>query len=109
MKIYLAVPYSGMKEESFRKVNTVAAKLMNDGHIVYSPISHCHSIAKQEKLPTDWNFWKTMDTAFIEWCEELHVLKLNGWDRSTGVNAEIDIAEHMGKNVVYLEERDYIK
>jgi len=100
-RIYLALPYSGNKEESFKQANEMAAKLMTMGHIVFSPISMSHPIALQCKLPGDWEFWRKIDIAFIEWCEELHVLCLEGWETSTGVTAEIDIAEGLGKPIVY--------
>ena len=47
MKIYLAIPYTGIEEESFNIANKVAARLIEDGHIVVSPISHSHSIREK--------------------------------------------------------------
>lgn len=43
--IYLAIPYSWNSTKSFELANEIAANLMMDGHIVFSPISHSHSIA----------------------------------------------------------------
>ena len=102
MKIYLAIPYTGIEEESFNVANKVAAKLMSEGHIVFSPISHTHPIALAGNLPKGWDYWKTFDECFIEWCDELHIvqMKIDGdakIARSTGVNAEIEIAKRLGK------------
>ena len=44
-KLYLALPYSGQENYSFRKANYQAGMLMDQGYVVYSPISHTHPIA----------------------------------------------------------------
>ena len=100
MKIYLALPYTGQENYSFQVANNEAGQLMKQGHIVFSPISHTHPIAVECGLPTDWDYWKVFDTAFIEWCDQLYVLCLDGWVSSKGVNAEIEIAKELGKPVV---------
>jgi hypothetical protein len=46
-KIFLSINYTGMEEKSFRIANKYAAKLISEGHIVFSPISHSHPIAKE--------------------------------------------------------------
>jgi len=113
-KIYLACPYSvkgdyepwvvaQIKEQRFRAVNEHASKLMNEGHIVFSPISHSHPIAIQCGLPGDWGFWREFDEAFIGWCDEMHVLKLVGWDESDGIQAEMIIARDFGKNIIMVD------
>lgn len=102
MKIYLAIPYTGMEEYSFITANRVAGRLMNEGHLVFSPISHTHPIAVECDLPKGYDFWKDYDTTFIEWCDELHVVSLIGWSRSKGVTSEIEIAEGLDKPVHYI-------
>ena len=52
MKIYLAIPYTGNENESFRVANLVAGMLMNQGHIVLSPISHTPVSYTHLTLPT---------------------------------------------------------
>lgn len=102
MRIYLAIPYTGMEESSFLTANKVAGKLMKEGHIVFSPISHCHLIAKEYKFSKGFGFWRDYDTSFIEWCDELHVICIPGWNQSEGVTAEIKIARKLNKFVRYL-------
>ena len=103
---YLACPYSHpnpeMREERFKAVNKVAAKLMREGRIIFSPISHTHPIA-QYGLPKDWEFWRKYDLIFIRQCSNLIVLKLGGWKKSIGVRSEIRIAKHLGKPIEYME------
>ena len=106
-KIYLATPYSTnadsvLRIARFEAVNIVAAKLMSEGNLVFSPISHTHPIVLAGDLPTGWEFWKEYDRSFIEWADEVHVFKQDGWQISTGVTAEIKIANEMGKSVQYI-------
>ena len=108
MKIYLAIPYSGNENSSFVKANRKAAELMNQGNIVFSPISHTHPIASQCDLPADWEFWKKQDESFIEWCDAVYVYCLPGWRESRGVVAEIKLAINLGKEIIYSEDENGI-
>jgi hypothetical protein len=44
------------------------------------------------------------DKAFIDWCDEVYVLAIPGWEESRGVQWEIDYAKRLGKNVVIMED-----
>jgi len=108
-KIYLATPYSHpdpkVKEERFYTINKVAARLLNQGFIVFSPISHCHPLhVSGEGVPSDWEFWKRFDSAYLEWCDQMFVFCAQGWKESVGVQAEIEIIKEMGKPIRYLPE-----
>ena len=111
MKIYLALPYSGLEDESFKVANKVAAYLMSKGYIVFSPISHSHCIAIENDLPGDFEFWKALDESFIEWCDMLIIVIIendgvNRIKQSTGVQAEIKMAMREGKEIMYLHENN---
>jgi hypothetical protein len=105
--IYLACPYShpleGVRKARFRAANIAAARLMAEGHIVYSAISMCHPIATENNLGLDWSFWHPNDVFFIGACDEVRVLKLPGWEQSEGIAAEVRIAKSMNKKVTYME------
>ena len=105
--IYLACPYShldsNVREYRFMKANQAAANLMRDGHIVYSPISHTHPIAMEGDLPLDWSYWQSVDEFYIRLCEKVVVLELNGWQKSKGVQAEIEIARALDKPVEFIK------
>jgi hypothetical protein len=102
MKIYLAIPYSGMEQLSFDTANRIAGQLMREGHIVFSPISHSHPIAQTCELPTHWDYWREADTSFLEWCDEILVVMMPGWDLSRGVTAELEIGLRMGKPAKFI-------
>jgi len=105
--VYLACPYSHdearVRLQRFRAVNVAAATLMAEGVYVYSPISHTHPIAEAGGLPLGFDFWEGYDRAIISACRALVVLKLDGWEESTGVQSEIEIAGELGIPVEYME------
>lgn len=107
--IYLACPYSH-KERYVRvarwiAANRVAAKLMASGQYVFSPISHTHPIeeASEGTLPGDWKFWEGYDRQYLSFVKKIVVLRLPGWETSTGVQAEIKIGAEMGIPVEYMD------
>lgn len=106
---YLAVPYShsdpAVREGRFRMANKAAAYLLKAGHIVYSPISHCHPIALADDLPKGWEFWRNLDEFYLKHSRQLVVLMLEGWMDSEGVQEEVEIAKGRGIPVMYLRER----
>lgn len=103
--IYLASPYShpdpAVREQRFRAACQAAVALLHAGRVVFSPIAHSHPLA-QHGLPGNWHFWERYDRAFLERCDEVLVLMLDGWEESVGVQAEIRIARELGKPVRYL-------
>jgi nucleoside 2-deoxyribosyltransferase len=100
-KIYLAVPYSQDKERGLRAACKGAARLMTEGNIVFSPISHSHGIdAFLGGAP--WEMWRKTDLFLLEACDQVTVIMLPGWEKSTGVTAEIMHAREKGIPVHFL-------
>lgn len=96
MKIYLAIPYTFNPSLSHQIANKVAADLMNEGHVVFSPISHSHGIADHlpDLVRTNADWWMSQDLPFVEWADELHIICIgdNGCnliEDSKGCQAEI--------------------
>lgn len=97
--VYLACPYShpdrDVRVARFEAANKAASALMRQGMKVFSPISHTHPIAEAGELPLGWDFWNEYDRAFIERSCKVIVLRVDGWRESTGVNAEVAIADEL--------------
>ncbi len=112
---YLAIPYtSGNASEELMSWRAevsdfIFSELAKEGRIIYAPISSCHHVAQKYGLPRTWEFWKTMDEIFIERCDKLVVITLDGWKESTGLKAELEIANRLGKEIEYLDPAPYIK
>lgn len=105
-KIYLAIPYTFNPQRSFEAANKITAKLMLEGHVVFSPISHSHSVAEHlpEDLLFDHDFWMRMDLPLLEWADEVHVVILGEMgaelvENSRGVKAELARARELNKPV----------
>lgn len=103
---YLAQPYSHpdpeVREQRYRDGCAAASRLMQQGLKVFAPIPHSHGIAAHGGLPTSWEYWESYDRTILEMCEKLLVLKLDGWEQSVGVLAEMDIAFELGIPVEYI-------
>ena len=106
LKIYLACPYSHedilARKARFVEVTKKAGEMMKAGYLVYSPVTVCHPIVTKCDVSTGWDYWKELDKSFIEWCDEVWVVCLDGWKESKGIQAEIEIAKELGKEVKYL-------
>ena len=106
--IYIASPYTNehtaVVEDRYERVMAFTAQKANEGHIVFSPIVHCHEMAKNHKLPTDHIFWGKQNIGMLRVCEALWVLKLKGWNKSSGVIQEIKWARQLGIPVTYFDE-----
>lgn len=109
--IYLASPYSHpdrvVRKWRYRMACHGTARLLEAGHLVYSPIVHSHPLTHYG-LPTDWGYWKRLDEAMLQRCDELWVLLLDGWAASAGIQAEIQLAERRGMPRRYVRLEDLL-
>lgn len=104
IKVYLAIPYSGMENSAYNQVSLATAKLIETKKFnVFSPITHSHplTLIKGVNLPGDWEYWQTIDKQFIDWADEVWALiptegpeKLK---KSKGVKEELSYASEKGK------------
>ena len=105
--IYLASPYShkdqSVSQGRYVKVSTKVAELTSQGLIIFSPITYGHTLLSFKEMPGDWQFWKNFCESFIYKCDEFWVYKIDGWDQSTGVLSEIDLAKLLKVPIKYLE------
>ncbi len=107
--IYLSIPYTGHEYLSFRVSCAVAAKLIEAGNIVIAPIVCGHAIAKENHLLYyDCNLWLKHDLEMLHHCTQVAVVKLEGWEESVGVQAEIAEAKKLDIPVVYLDPMWFI-
>lgn len=108
--IYLASPYSGGDmEKRFEDTQMACATLMKKGIKVFSPIVYGHPMAVKFGLPKDVSFWKEFNDFFLLSCEELWVLKLEGWQKSEGVMHEIHVANKAEMEIRYLTLEECIE
>ena len=101
MKLYLACPYThddpAVREYRFRMATLKAAELISEGNIVFSPLTMTVPMEKMAGLPQTFSYWKRLNFAFIDWCEEMRILNIEGVENSEGVQGEIQYAESIGR------------
>lgn len=113
--VYIASPYTctESKEQEANElvqqyrydVVTAVAGLLEDiyGYAFICPITQSHNLAKyMKKRNGTFAAWKTVDLTFIFRCDEVWVVKIDGWNRSVGVLAEIEFAKENGKIIKYV-------
>lgn len=106
-RIYFVSPYTHKDEKvmafRYEEALRVVARLINKGHLVFSPIVHCHPIAVAHTLPRDYSFWQDYSTSFLlYWAEAVNVLCLHGWMESTGIRNELVIAREAKLPIHYI-------
>ena len=108
--IYLACPYTHpdhrVRARRYREATKAAAKLIGQGLIVFSPITMTHPIDVElsEQHSTQGSaFWVRFDEAFMAFCDEMVVLRIEGWYESDGVTRERQFFEKLGRPITYLD------
>lgn len=103
--IYLATPYSKYPagiEAANIMASKYAARFIELGFHVFCPIAHSHSIAMHGNLTAkDHDIWMPLDLAFMESSYALVVALEEGWDKSVGVQMEIEYFNTHKKPVHY--------
>ena len=111
MKIYLATKYTDDNpinmELSYERINDVAAKLMLKGHVVFSPITHSHCLAKRLQNQTDRDFWLSQSIRFIDWAQALVVFEPEECRESYGVQREVEFAKQKNLPIYKACWKDY--
>lgn len=108
--VYLAAPYTHssayIRVARFEAVTRAAAMLVKKGRVVYSPITMTHPIdvilaGTSATLGSD--YWVNFDTTFMAACTEIIVLRLDGWDQSSGVRRELAFFRERGLPVSFID------
>lgn len=106
---YLACPYTHpdepIRNSRVELASLVAAKLMRQGHPVYSPITHGHAVSQHlpPAVSTEHKFWMRHCQPFMEVSREIMVLPMHGWRLSKGVQEELDYFYQSRQAVTFLE------
>lgn len=94
--IYLASPYTdkdyAVMEDRYIIARDVTAALLARGEIIFSPIVHCHELAKHNDLPRDIHFWWRYNSGMIRAASAFAILTLDNWKTSKGVSREYRLA-----------------
>jgi hypothetical protein len=110
--VYLATPYSKYPEGievAFQDASRLAARLMEIGVKVYSPIAHTHPLAIYGGInPLDHSIWLPFDEAIMAKSDALLVAKMPTWQTSYGIAHEISVFDKAGKPIYYLNPQTMV-
>ena len=99
MLTYLASPYShadpAVRQQRFEAACAAAARLMQAGETVFSPIAHSHPVEQYFNAIEDGEFWMRQDIPILRHCARVKVLRLPGWEQSKGVARELAVAREL--------------
>ena len=101
---YLACPFTdadrSIELRRYRNATKAAARLMEyRGMVVFSPITHGHSVAAYLDGDKIHAWWMRQCMPFLEVADALFVLAIPGWRESRGVTLEIEAAHNWAKPV----------
>lgn len=99
--IYVASPYThpdpAVREYRYRQaMSYVHMQTMQGVARIFSPIQYTHEMAHIHAMPKEFEFWQQWCLRWLDIAEELHVIKLTGWEESAGIRAEIQHARRLG-------------
>jgi len=104
--IYLACPYTHadpeIMEERFKSATLAASWIRQQGYLVFSPITHSHPMALIRELPRDFSYWQADAELMVGFCKEIVILKIEGWERSTGIRREVELAYSLSRPVSFM-------
>ena len=94
--VYLAMPYShrdpevvAARMEAFTDMDRA---LIRAGVNTVSPLYKHFAIEDSPDIGTDWEYWSGYSAELMKRCDAVVIIKLPGWEGSTGVSDEIDLA-----------------
>jgi len=84
---------------------------MQQGYVVYSPISHTDRISKYLPKEThcSWDFWREPSLAFVSWAHRVIQLMIPGWKESIGCKAEREYAYKIGLPVNFMTPEEIVE
>jgi len=94
--ILISSPYSHpdvtIKMERVKKIAIFVDAEIKKSNLVFSPVLYGLKVLQYVDGMDDWATWKTFCENAILVSNEVWVLMFEGWDKSTGVKAEIEFA-----------------
>lgn len=109
---YLSIPYNSKLEDPLaahqqrlwrmEQFWLALAYLISERKDVVSPMTLETAVNLREDIPSDWEFWQAYSHKLLNFCTQLVVLCLPGWEQSSGVTGEIAYAREIGIPIRYM-------
>lgn len=115
---YAGAPYTALNADGTEDKAMIAermrvfmmclASLTRRGIKVCSPLLMDGVRKHDADIPGDWKYWGDYSTVMLEKCNVLIIIKIPGWDKSSGVAGEIQIAKVNRIPVIYIDPVELI-
>jgi len=114
---FIAGPYTdpdeAVKQFRYEALTRAYAQYIANNHTAVCCITLTHPpdqvIAKQKGIATlGSDYWTDADVPFMNISRNLVVVKLPGWEKSTGTQKEIAYFRAQGKPILYIEPSEFI-
>lgn len=103
--IYIAAPFwhesSDIRQQRRNKAIAYSERLFNQGKLFYSPLLYSEKFKDKKQKE---NFWINHGLKMVEVCTEMHVLCLEGWEDSNGIQGEVAKANELNIEVKYIQK-----
>jgi hypothetical protein len=105
---YISNPYNGTEEQKEQRAEVaarVSGMLLKKGIHAWSPIVHNHAMMKNHTFTLEERRSLILDFDFslLKASKGMIVLTIDGWDKSYGVRAEIELCQKLSIPVSYLD------
>ena len=100
--VYIASPYSdsdlAVMQARYEVVRDVTLRIICEQKVVipYSPIAYTHQFGEIGGI--DWYEW---DFKFLQRCDSMLVVQMEGWENSVGIEKELDYCKRFHIPVFY--------
>ncbi len=105
--IYLATPYTHKNDEireiRFRQACMIGAKLIEEGHRLFSPIVAYHPMSWYGNFKTDYHTFGSFCKIHMSISTILYIAEFSGWEDSVGVASEMLLAEQQGLPIFHVK------
>lgn len=107
--IYVACPFWDEDEKIrvYRRNKAIeySEKLFFKGKLFYSPLLYSERFKDKKQKE---NFWLNHGLKMVEVCTSMHVLCLEGWEKSNGIKGEVAKAETLGIDVKHIHSHSRV-
>jgi hypothetical protein len=106
--LYLASPYTHpdayVREARYLTALDALHWLLGNRIWAYSPIVHCHDLAKHNDLPKDHDYWLEYNHLMILNSRGVAVLQTPGWTESKGIADETLYAKRLNLPLYHIRK-----
>ncbi len=94
---YIAAPYSHEDPEVVKQrmeiIYGVMAFFSKEKNMHVTTPLFMHELVERRPMPSDFEFWQTYCLNLLKRCDRMVVLKIDGWEKSSGVAGEIEFCK----------------